>query len=77
MPRELPVPATEAKADPARAENKAVKRPKRAKAARFEDLPERDSRLSERAKERAAEGLPPHMDPENPEIWTGSICEED
>ena len=53
MPRELPVPASDAKAEPELAENKAVLRPRgkkdKGERERFRDLPDRPSKLTEAA----------------------------
>ena len=86
MPRELPrpagaaeIPEADAKAEPELAENKAILRARRKKGehVRWKDVPAPAGKLTAEAKERRAEGLPPHMDPENPELWDGSICGDD
>lgn len=40
---------------------------------RFSDVPNRESRLTEEALERGT----PHLDPENPAVWKGSIGGDD
>lgn len=82
MPRELPppaAPAPETRSAPEEAENKAILHARRKKGehVRWKDVPAPAGKLTAEAKERKADGLPPHMDAENPDLWDGSICGDD
>ena len=76
MPLELPEPA--GKAEPELAANKAIlkargKKGRRRPHDRYRDVPVPASRISQAARDRGYR----HMDAENPEIWQGSICEDE